>query len=218
MKPNVVLLHGLLRTGRSMDRLARTIEREGYRVWVRSYPSQVLSIEASAAEIASELERRFGKQPVALVTHSLGGIVARYIAGPFGDALDIERILMLAPPNRGSRLARRLGAFRAFQRLYGPAGQQLRAADEHAWPTPNVPVAVIAGTRAGGLNPTGWLSRATRLIHHSEPSDGTVLVEETHFPGMVDFATVNASHTFIMNHPRVHQMALAFLRDGKLQP
>jgi pimeloyl-ACP methyl ester carboxylesterase len=201
-----------------MDRLARTIEREGYPIWVRSYPSQVLSIEASAAEIASELAQRFSKQPLALVTHSLGGIVARYVAGPFGDALNIERILMLAPPNRGSRLARRLGAFRAFRRIYGPAGQQLRAADENAWPEPKVPVAVIAGTRAGGLNPTGWLSRATGLILRSEASDGTVLTEETHYPGMVDFATVNASHTFIMDHPRVHQMTLTFLREGKLRP
>jgi len=31
---------------------------------------------------------------------------------------------------------------------------------------------------------------------------------------MADFATVDASHTWIMNHPEVRAMVLEFLRSG----
>jgi hypothetical protein len=49
-----------------------------------------------------------------------------------------------------------------------------------------------------------------------EPSDGIVTVAETKLPGMADFATVDASHTWIMNHPEVRAMVLEFLARGRL--
>jgi pimeloyl-ACP methyl ester carboxylesterase len=225
-KPTVVLLHGLLRTGRSMAGLERALQRAGYATWTGRYASQRQSIEEAAADVAESLAQGFGDRPLALVTHSLGGILARYIAGPFGARLGlrITGVVMLAPPNAGSRLARRLsqgetvGA--AVRRIYGPAIRQLGGA-EALWPLPSVPVGIIAGTRAGGLNPVAWLSRATGLIGAHEPSDGTVLVEETHLPGMpegmVELATVPATHTFIMDHADTHEMVLRFLEIGRLR-
>jgi triacylglycerol lipase len=216
-KPTVVLLHGLLRTGRSMARLERALQRAGYPTYTGRYLSQRQSIEDSARGIARELAA-LGR-PLVLVTHSLGGILARYIAGPLAaeHALTVERILMLAPPNAGSRLARRLSPSAAIRRVYGPAMLQLGT--EHAtWPVPEVPIAIVAGTRAGGLNPAAWFSRATGYIKADEPSDGTVLVEETHLPGMVDFATVHVGHTFIMDDAAVHEMVLHFLAHGTLCP
>lgn len=47
-------------------------------------------------------------------------------------------------------------------------------------------------------------------------SDGTVAVEETRLPkGMTDFVTVDATHTNIMKDPRVGQLVVNFLRNGK---
>jgi pimeloyl-ACP methyl ester carboxylesterase len=225
-KPTVVLLHGLLRTGRSMASLERALQGAGYATWTGRYASQRQSIEAAAAEVAEALADGFGESPLALVTHSLGGILARYIAGPFRErfGLRVIGVVMLAPPNNGSRLARRLsqdetmGA--AIRRIYGPAIREL-GSDEAAWPLPSVPVGIIAGTRAGGLNPVAWLSRATGLIAAHEASDGTVLVEETQLAGMpegmVEFATVSATHTFIMDHEDTHEMVLRFLEMGRLR-
>ena len=82
---------------------------------------------------------------------------------------------------------------------------------------PPTPFAVIAGTRAASLgNPTSWLTRALRLLPPDDPSDGTIAVRETRLPGMADFATVDADHTWLMNDPRVHAMVLAFLATGRL--
>ena len=219
MKPVVVLLHGLLRTSRSMSRLGEALERDGHTVIVRGYPSQRLPIARNAEDIAVELANSFGDRPLVFVTHSLGGVIARFIAGPLAERfeLKVQGIVMLAPPNSGSRLAQRLGKLKLFQRLYGPAGQELRSAEQASFPSPPVPIAVIAGTTARGMNPVGWLSRAIGLIAADEPSDGTVLVEETRIDGMVDFATVAASHTFIMDHPEVHTMVRHFIREGRLR-
>jgi pimeloyl-ACP methyl ester carboxylesterase len=216
--PTVVLLHGLLRTARSMAGLGRSLAARGYPVWARSYPSQRDTIEDNARAIVEQLSGELPGEPLVLVTHSLGGILARFIAGPLGEqaGLDVQRILMLAPPNRGSRLARRFGHLGLFKRTHGPAGQELGAEDP-AWPLPRAPVAVIAGTRPVGMNPIGWMSSVSGLIQEHEPSDGTVLVEETRLPGMVDFATVAASHTFIMNNPEVREMIYRFVGEGRLR-
>ena len=52
----------------------------------------------------------------------------------------------------------------------------------------------------------------------TRPNDGTIAVDETYLPGMADFATVDVSHTWMMNHVCVQVMVLAFLRDGRFGP
>jgi hypothetical protein len=142
------------------------------------------------------------------VTHSLGGVVARHLHDP---RIAWQRIVMLAPPNQGSRLARDLAINPLFRWFYGPAGREL--ADASRWPAPPAPFAVIAGTRARALiNPTSWT--AGRRFPPGVPNDGTVAVAETRLDGMADFAEVDATHTWIMNDPRVHGLVVRYLRHG----
>ena len=44
--------------------------------------------------------------------------------------------------------------------------------------------------------------------------DGTVGLEETQLVGMTDFITVNANHTFIMDHDQTIRQTLYFLEHG----
>ena len=72
---------------------------------------------------------------------------------------------------------------------------------------------MIAGTRRRALaNVTSWVSH--RVFAAGAAHDGTVAVDETRLAAAAAFATVDASHTFIMNHPRVAELTLAFLRTG----
>jgi hypothetical protein len=72
---------------------------------------------------------------------------------------------------------------------------------------------VIAGTRSLALtNVTSWTMG--RRFAAETPNDGTVAVEETKLDGMAAFATVDATHTWIMNDARVHALAVAYLRSG----
>jgi hypothetical protein len=140
----------------------------------------------------------------------MGGIIVRHLQDP---RLRWQRIAMLAPPNNGSQLARSLAANPLFRWWYGPAGAAL--ADGSQWPAPPAPFAVIAGTRSLALsNPTSWT--LGRTFAAGTANDGTVAVAETQLPGMEAFAEVDATHTWIMDDPRVQRAVAGYLATGQL--
>ena len=208
MKPLVVLLHGLARRHASMDRLGAHLRAHGFETWSRTYPSRRHSIAELASALADAIAGSAAGRPINAVTHSMGGIIARHLHDP---RLAWHRIVMLAPPNQGSRLAAGLATSTVFRWAYGPAGREL--ADGGGWPAPPAPFAVIAGTRARALtNPTSWTFG--RRFPPGVANDGTVTVAETRLDGMAAFAEVDATHTWIMNDVRVHNLVVRYLRDG----
>jgi len=207
-KPVVVFLHGLARTHRSLDRLRRHVERAGWDTWARTYPSRRLPLAELAALIAGWIRADVGDRPLYGVTHSLGGIVARHLS----SALPWRGVVMLAPPNRGSRVAEALGGHPLFRWWFGPAG--LALADPRGWPPPPAPFAVIAGTLgASPGNLPSWLIQARRLLPRGVAHDGTVTVEEARLDGMSAYAEVPASHTFLMDHPETQRLVLQLLQS-----
>jgi pimeloyl-ACP methyl ester carboxylesterase len=209
--PLVVLLHGLARSHGSMARLDRFLRGRGFETLTRTYPSRRRSIGELAGELADWIAAQAGDRPVSAVTHSMGGVIVRHLHDP---RLRWRRIVMLAPPNRGSRLAAALAQNPVFRWFYGPAGAEL--GDGSSWPAPPAPFAVIAGTRGLALtNPTSWTFG--RRFAAGEAHDGTVAVEETRLPGMSAFAEVDATHTWIMNDPRVHRLVASYLADERFE-
>ena len=149
-----------------------------------------------------------------LVTHSMGGLVARILVAHH-DGFAPPRLgctVQLAPPNGGSEIADLLAPRAAYRWFYGPAGAQLGTAGwgtaPVAWP-PGRPLAIIAGTRS--LDPLGWLMLP-------KPNDGRVSVARTRVPGAAVHLVLPATHTFIMRHPAAIRATLAFLRGGATSP
>lgn len=208
MKPLVVLLHGLARGRGSMERLGAHLRAEGFETWSHTYPSRKHSLAYLASALTDLLVERAADRPLHAVTHSMGGVIVRHLHDP---RLHWERIVMLAPPNQGSRIAAGLGRNPLFRWFYGPAGAEL--ADATAWPPPPAPFGVIAGTRARALsNVTSWT--VGWRFPAGTSNDGTVAVEETRLEGMAAFAEVDATHTWIMNAPATQRLVSRFLRTG----
>lgn len=206
MKPVVVLLHGLARGQGSMTRLSRALRAAGFETWSHTYPSRRHSITYLAGALTEQLVAL--DRPLHAVTHSMGGVIVRHLHDP---RLHWGRIVMLAPPNRGSRLAAGLVRNPLFRWFYGPAGTEL--ADSSSWPDPPAKFAVIAGTRSlAWSNPTSWT--VGRRFAAGVANDGTVAVEETKHPVMDAFAEVDATHTWIMNERTVHALVIRYLREG----
>ncbi len=191
-----------------MNGLRRFLDDRGFTTWSRTYPSRRLGVGYLADSVAGWIREDLGNEPVVGITHSLGGIIARHI----GDRVNWDGLLMLGPPNRGSRVAKALRPIPLYRWLMGPAGQQV--SDAGGWPAPPKPFAVIAGTAGATLgNVPSWLVGTLRLIPQDVRHDGTVTVEEAALEGMASYAEVLASHTWLMNHPRTRELALRFLRQ-----
>ena len=213
---SVVLVHGLARTSRSMARLAQALGQAGYDVHNWDYPSReygvlplVDALETYARRVAAASER------VDFVTHSMGGLLARGVLSR-RSLSNAGRLVMLAPPNRGADLASRASDYAWARGFYGQALEDLRADRAHGVVSrlgaPPGEFGVIAGTRSfHPLQPTSYYSS---LVRPAGSHDGTVDVEETRLPGMTDFITVNANHTFIMDDDEAIRQTLAFLEHG----
>ena len=186
--------------------LAQRLKRAGYNVTSVAYNSRGGSltehVDALAAEVSSCC---VAASRVHFVGHSLGALVIRqYLADSPPEALG--RVVLLAPPNRGSELA---DWFRElpFGHLLGPAGKALGTRDTDipaSLPPPEYDVGIIAGNRS--LNPIG-----SALI--PGPDDGVVGVEHTRIDG-VPLIVVRRSHTFLMNSRSSAEAIVGFLRTG----
>lgn len=210
----VILLHGLARSARPMEKLAQAARGQGYSVVNVDYPSTLASIERlTQAHLVPVVERALAAQTtrVHFITHSMGGILVRQLLA--NRALpELGRVVMLGPPNRGSELVDHLGAYAPFAWVNGPAGRQLGTGPDSL---PNrlgpvtYPVGVIAGTRS--YNPL-----YSALI--KGPDDGKVGVARAGLDGMRDFLVLPVNHTFMMRDDRVIRQALCFLREGRFDP
>jgi triacylglycerol lipase len=194
----VVLVHGMGRTARSMAPMRRALDSAGYDVLNIGYSSYCCSIPELGAAVRRELDAR--RMPhhttVHFVGHSLGNILIRWVLTQSDRPSGIGRVVMLAPPNQGSRSA---------DRYSGMVGWLLEPIDELRTDSTatvrtlerveGVDIGIIAGRH-----------------------DGKLTVEETRLPEATEHIVLDGTHAFLMRRADVQAQALAFLRDGRFSP
>jgi pimeloyl-ACP methyl ester carboxylesterase len=211
----VILLHGLARSGRAMNKMEKSLKTVGYRVINVDYPSTTDTVENLTTNIFQSLEStlgRFGgeKQTVHFVTHSMGGIILRQHL-EHHEMPNLGRVVMLAPPSRGSEVPDKLGKFRLFQRINGPAGNQL-GTGTNSLPlrlkAPEFELGVIAGDRS--INPI-----LSMLI--PGPDDGKVSLARVKPENYTDYLELHVTHPCMVWNKTVIAQTKHFLAHGKFQ-
>lgn len=210
MTEQVILLHGLARTARSMAPLAQALRDAGYAVANLDYPSRRYPVETLVEQHLAPRVRELaaGAQRLHFVTHSMGGILVRQLLAA-RPRPPLGRVVMLVPPSQGSEIVDRLGRWPVFGWINGPAGRQLGTGADglpaRLGPV-DYPVGVIAASRS--IDPLMWW-----LIPGA--NDGRVSVARARLEGMSDFIVVPHSHALVMRSPRVARQVLHFLREGR---
>lgn len=236
----VILLHGLALNTTSLNKIREALERDGRRVCPVDYPSRDYPIDTLVTRfVVPAIHACVAKgKPQAVtethgdtlttrdttmidtldfVTHSMGGILVRALAAREALAPHaIGRVVMIAPPNRGSEVVDSMAGSPWLDALLdawgGPAGFEL-GTDSNSVPTrltregpPPFTFGVIAGTRS--LDPlfSAWIAGR---------DDGKVGVENAKLEGMRDFIEIPASHTLILWNDETVRQVRAFLRNGK---
>ena len=208
----VVLLHGLMRSSTSMNKMQRELDAEGYITANIDYPSRDHTVE-ELAEIAVEeglaaCRANDAIRQIHFVTHSLGGILVRqYLSG--NEIPELGRVVMMGPPNQGSAAVDELDEVPGFDWLNGPAGRQLGKGEGSvplALGPADFELGVIAGNRT--------IDPITSAVLEN-PDDGRVSVEDTKLDGMADFVVVNHSHAFMMRMQKPIELTIRFLLTGQ---
>lgn len=207
----VILLHGLARTNSAMEPLENALKEEGFLPINEGYPSREYPIE-QLAEIAIRpaLEKCPKGEKVNFVTHSLGGILVRQYLSRH-DIANLNRVVMLGPPNQGSEVVDELRDVPGFHFINGDAGMQL-GTDELSIPSTlgkaNFDVGIIAGTSS-----INWI--LSSLIPGTD--DGKVSIESTKLDGMNDHIEMPVTHPFMMKNDRVIAQVVNYLKNGSFE-
>ncbi|MGZ5461006.1 MAG: esterase/lipase family protein [Thermoanaerobaculia bacterium] len=210
MNATVVLLHGLGRTPLSMTAMAISARRRGYRVINWHYASKRLSIAENAEVFLREVAPRLRDATrVHFITHSLGGIIVRRVLATH-RLPNLGRVVMLAPPNRGSEVADVLQASRLLARIR-PVRELGTGAGSVPLelPAASFPVGVIAGSRSHIPLFARWMKGV--------PNDGVVAVERTKLAGMTDFVVLPRTHTFLPWSPDAIRQTFGFIEEGRFE-
>lgn len=208
----VILLHGLARSHTCMASLEAMLKRHHYIVINKDYPSTTKSIKELAnyylPPMINECQK-YNPHDINFVTHSMGGIILQeYLQNH--QIAKLNRIIMLSPPNHGSRVADILHDNWLYQVITGPAGQELttwkNSTPNKLHLTQQYKIGVIAGT---------YNFVPFEYYLFNEENDGAVSVSSAKTTIMQDFITLPVSHSFMMDNNLVHMQILHFLNHGQ---
>lgn len=204
----VILLHGLARSANSMDRMAQRLSEQGYKVLNIDYPSRAYPIEQLAEQTISDALAKCEDMSVSFVTHSMGGILVRQFLRNH-QIENLNKVVMLGPPNKGTEIVDKLGNLPGFHLVNGDAGMQLGTGAlslPNQLGRANFDVGIIAGTQSINL-------LLSSLIPDTD--DGKVSVESTKVEGMNDHIEMPTTHVFMMRNDAVIDQVICYLKQGK---
>ena len=201
----VVLVHGLWMKGWCMAWLAWRLRRAGFATHCVSYRSMGADLHENAVFLQDCLAE-LPHGAVHLVGHSLGCIVIRALFHYFPRQRP-GRIVMLAPPNRGSLAAAQMAESSIGRALLGKAIRDVLRNVPRQWPAPEREIGIVSGTTPVGLG---------RLITTlPTPNDGVLTVTETALSGCQAQLLLPVAHSGIILSETVARAVARFIRVGR---
>ena len=205
----VYILHGYAGSAIQMEKIYNGLKREGYVTENYTYPSFKECIDTIAHNLYLKVKQE-NYDTVSFVTHSMGGLVVRSMYQylnltskfPF-----IFRLVMLAPPNKGTEMADFFdnSSYRSF---LGPNVILMRT-DSSSYvfklPLPTCEVGLIVGIK--GKKP--WFNPFMK-----DDNDGTVTMKEAVLGIEKEVTTIKSMHILMPLKKKVIALVIRFMETG----
>lgn len=205
----VYVIHGFGGFALQMEKINQGLIKNGYLTENYSYSSFSRDLDSVGLDLYKKvLKDNFDS--VSFVTHSMGALVVRSMY-QYIDSTDhfplLYRIVMLAPPNKGTEVAD-IYSGPAIKFLLGPNVEHMKTdSDSYAnkLPVPKCEIGIIAGIK--GKKP--WFNPFLK-----EDNDGNVSFSLTTLGTEKELITVNASHGLMTQKKNVRQFIISFMKTG----
>jgi pimeloyl-ACP methyl ester carboxylesterase len=204
----VLLLHGLASNPDVWRTIQRALEADGWEARTVTYPTTEQGVGPNGDVLENLLKNQEGYGEIAIVAHSLGGLVTRAaLSRPSFTTLPVPvtKVVMLGTPNQGATLASML-------RPIARAAVTASANDlmpERARQFGAIPLQVRFGVIAGGRNTSMGYNPLL-----SGDNDSIVKVSEARTQNMDDFIVLPVTHMNMTTDPNVILTVRRFLRTG----
>ncbi|MBS3731589.1 MAG: hypothetical protein KGY42_01670 [Desulfobacterales bacterium] len=208
----VVLVHGYSKGPADMHTLADFLKQAGYRPVTVALPLTFDYVQEAAdifeKKVGTILSELPNNESIAMVGHSTGGIVIRYFLSHSGDCRRVDRAVLIAAPNQGSRLAGMAGEVSDLLVETFATLDSLRP-EKIAEMGLDVPKETRIGAIAGNKADLAL----GRLLENE--NDGRVEVASVYYPGLDDFIVVPYNHNEIHHREKTASLVIRFLESGR---
>ena len=208
----VVLVHGYSKGPTDMHTLADFLKKAGYSPVTVDLPLTFDHVQEAAEVFEKKVEKLLSELPenesIAMVGHSTGGIVIRYFLSHSGQYHRVDRAVLIAAPNQGSRLAGVAGEIsdllvETFATLDSLRPEKI--ADMELDVPKEIRIGAIAGNKAD--------LALGRLLENE--NDGRVEVASVYYPGLDDFIVLPYNHNEIHHREKTASLVIRFLESGR---
>jgi pimeloyl-ACP methyl ester carboxylesterase len=191
----VVVIHGLAPKPMMMSLLMHRLRRGGYATVQWKYFSLYGSLARHARRLHADLEQMSSDgRKVHIVAHSMGSVVSR-LALSYGLPPKMGRIVLIAPPNQGVRLARICSP---LVRSFCPAIGELSDRSDSFVNQLTTPAGLEIGVIAGQF-------------------DTLVPLCSTRLASQTDHVSLPATHNSLLFQRRAAEQVFSFLADGRFR-
>jgi pimeloyl-ACP methyl ester carboxylesterase len=211
MSEAIVLVHGYFRTSSDMNPLEHYFRDKGYVVFSLNLNTTFGSLQECTEDMKYKiLTLGIEKENVSFVGHSFGGLIIRHYLSQY-RLPNLQRCVLIATPNKGSKLAdigmAILGSFplNPFKSL-----DSLQTSISYISPPLNSPppeIGVIAGNKCNLI--------LGNLL--ASENDGRVEVNSTKFDDMKDFIVLPYGHHEIHHREETAKLIDMFLKVGSFR-
>jgi pimeloyl-ACP methyl ester carboxylesterase len=212
-KTPVLFIHGISGTGRVWRRLIRRIDRTQLQPWVLNYPSGAsLSLLSETINgLLNELQVKYGFSKLAVVGHSMGGLVARDIVNrnlAQGRRATVRQLITISTPWGGHAAAQRAAnapiSVPAWQDM-APGSAYLQALLAPPLPAP-VPFDLVFGYQGSSLflagNSDGTIALSSLLAEKAQDQARQLIAFDEDHVSILKSAKVAARiNRLLLNFP-----------------